>query len=476
MAKKSTTGGPRPRRVTEADVQRRTEYKSRAERDQMWQRRFLAVIVALVAISAVVLVFAVVQEQVIVPNQAITKVNGDEVKTSDFQARVRFLRWQTAEQIRQLYALTGGDLNTLQQYASQQISQLQTPALFGGQVLDEMEEELILQQTADDRGITIDDAEVDRQVDDYMAQSVGLTLPEQETSTPTTVPSVTPTPLVSATPSNTPAPTTTPTPLPTSASSTAEATEAAAATEAVVEPDATATAVVTSTPTATLEESQIQGTLENAANNYFDSAKEGSDVDRDVVREVFYYQALRQAVMDDVTKDTPTSELQVNTRHILFAFNPANPQDTTPPTDEQRATALAQAEAAMEALQNGEPFADLAKAMSDDTGSATGGGSLGWSSPDVYDPAFGDAALNANLGEIVGPVESQFGYHIIQVLGREVRDLTPSQLSSAKSEAFTTWLDAQKASADIERNDNWIDRVPEEPTYSELLGDILPIS
>ena len=476
MAKKSTTGGPRPRRLTEEDRKRRAEYLSRAERDKMLQRRFLAVIIGLVVLSVIVLAGALVQERVIIPNQAITKVNGDEIKTTDFQDRVRFLRWQTAEQIRELYALTGGDLNTLQQYASQQISQLQTPALFGGQVLDEMEEELLLQQAADERGITVDEAEVNRQVDDYMAQTVGLTLPEQETSTPTTVPSVTPTPLVSATPSSTPAPTNTPTPLPTNAASTADATEASDATEAALEPSATPTALMSPTPSATLEESQIQGTLEKAADSYFSNAKKGSDVDREVVRQVFYYQALRQAVMDDVTKDTPAEELQVNVRHILFAFNPTNPQDTTPPTDEQRADAQARAEAAMEALQNGEPFADLAKAMSDDTGSASAGGVLGWASPDNYDPAFGDAALNANLGEIVGPVESQFGYHIIQVLGREVRDLTDSQYDTARNQVFTTWLDAQKAAADTERNDNWLDRVPEEPTYNELLGDILPVS
>ncbi|WP_119072118.1 peptidylprolyl isomerase [Aggregatilinea lenta] len=475
MAKKSTTAGPRSRRLTEEDRARRAEYKSRAELEQMWQRRFLAAILVLVALSLVLVAYALVNDQVIIPNQAITSVDGDEVKTSDFQDRVRFLRWQTAEQIRELYALTGGDLTTLQQYASQQISQLQTPALFGGQVLDEMEEELVLQQAADELGITIDDAEIDRQVDEYMAQTVGLTLPEQETSTPTTVPSVTPTPLVSATPSNTPAPTTTPTPVPTGAASTAEATEASDATEAA-EPISTPTSVMTLTPTATLEAGQIQGTLENAADNYYESAQEGSDVDREVVRQVFYYQALSQAVMDEVTKDTPAEELQVNTRHLLFAFNPDNPSDTTPPTDEQRADAQARAEAAMEALQSGEPFADLAKALSDDTGSASGGGSLGWSSPDAYDSAFADAAMNATLGEIVGPVESQFGYHIIQVLGREVRDLTASQLSSARSEAFTTWLDAQKAAADIERNEDWLDRVPDEPTYNELLGDILPVS
>ncbi len=147
-----------------------------------------------------------------------------------------------------------------------------------------------------------------------------------------------------------------------------------------------------------------------------------------------------------------------------------------PVTDEQKAEAKTRAEEVMTALQNGEPFATLAEAVSDDTGSGAQGGELGWASPDGYVPAFKDAVLSAEIGQIVGPIETEFGYHIIQVNGREVRTLTDSELQNRRSQAFTDWVEEERANADIERRDDWRDRIPEDPSYNQLLGDILPIS
>lgn len=469
MAKKGTTGGPRTRRVTQADLKRRHEYRSRAERDRMWQRRVFIVTAVLIGLSVVVLVGALFYEQVIRPSQAISTVNGEEIATRDFEDRVRLMRWLTAEQIREFYFLTGGNLETIQQYAGQQINDLRRPQIIGSQVLDEMEEELVIKQAAAAMGITVDEAEVDARVDDYMAQRLGLVLPSDETATPTTAPTITPTPLVSPTPSNTPRPTETTTPLPT----------ATPAEDATPGPTATPTEIPTETPipspTATLEPSVIAATVESAAGDFFQDAKKAVDADRDVVRQLFYYDALRTAVLEELTKDLPAEELQVNARHILLSFNPDLPAgQTLPPTDEEKAAALARAEEALAALQDGEPFADLAKAISDDT-SATSGGELGWSSPDSFVPAFKDAVLNATIGEVIGPIETEYGYHIIQVHAREIRPLTASQLDTRRQETFTTWLDEQKAAATIERRDDWLDRIPEDPSYNSLLGDILPL-
>jgi len=481
MAKKSTVGGPRARRTTAEDIQRRKEYKSRAERERMWQRRTLIITGIIVAVSLILLLGGFLNDEVVTPAQAITTVNGDEVSTRDFQNRVRFIRWQTAQQIRDLYYLVGGDVNTLQQYAGQQISQLNSPVLLGSTVLDEMEEELILAQAAEERGIRVDEAEVEKQVDDYMASSVGLTLPDEETATPTTEPTLTPTPLVSATPSNTPAPTETPTTTPTSTpveGATAEAAEEVLGTPTMTfTPSLTPTETLTPTPTATLQPGQIEATLNKAADQYYESVEEETDVKREIVRDVFYYQALREAMYEDLTKDMKPEELQVNARHILIAFDPnAQPGQAVPPTEEQKADAKARADQVMAALQAGEPFADLAKAVSNDTGSAAQGGELGWSSPDKYTANFADAVLSEDVqpGEIIGPIETEFGYHIIQLHAREIRPLTPSEFSTKRQEAFQKWLDEQKASAKIERRDQWADRVPDEPTYNELLGDILP--
>lgn len=136
--------------------------------------------------------------------------------------------------------------------------------------------------------------------------------------------------------------------------------------------------------------------------------------------------------------------------------------------------ALERAEAAMVALQDGESFTALAQVQSDDTGSALQGGELGWANPEGYVDNFKDVVLNAEIGAIVGPVVTEYGYHIIQVNGREMRELTDSELATRRDMVFQLWLDELKAGATIVRHDDWLNYVSEVPSYDDLLGDILP--
>lgn len=75
-------------------------------------------------------------------------------------------------------------------------------------------------------------------------------------------------------------------------------------------------------------------------------------------------------------------------------------------------------------IENGEDFAALAQAYSDDSASAVKGGDLGWITPDVLVPAFAEAMNKLQRGEISDPVQTPFGWHIIQVLDRKSRDDT----------------------------------------------------
>ncbi len=68
-------------------------------------------------------------------------------------------------------------------------------------------------------------------------------------------------------------------------------------------------------------------------------------------------------------------------------------------------------------LNDGEDFGELAVEFSIDPGSASNGGDLGCANPETYVPAFRDALLSAELDEVVGPVESEFGFHVIKVTG-----------------------------------------------------------
>ncbi len=73
-------------------------------------------------------------------------------------------------------------------------------------------------------------------------------------------------------------------------------------------------------------------------------------------------------------------------------------------------------------IQDGDDFAALARAHSDDKGSAIKGGDLGWVVPGVLVPAFEAAMNQLAIGDISDPIQTQFGWHIIQVLDRQQED------------------------------------------------------
>jgi len=85
----------------------------------------------------------------------------------------------------------------------------------------------------------------------------------------------------------------------------------------------------------------------------------------------------------------------------------------TPDGDE--AAARAKAQEAFDRAAAGEDFAALARELSQDPGSASAGGDLGWADRATYVEPFAEAAWGAQPGEIVGPVETQFGWHVIKV-------------------------------------------------------------
>ncbi|VVO14575.1 SurA N-terminal domain-containing protein [Pseudomonas fluorescens] len=70
-------------------------------------------------------------------------------------------------------------------------------------------------------------------------------------------------------------------------------------------------------------------------------------------------------------------------------------------------------------LAKGESFEALAKEFSQDPGSAANGGDLGYAGPGVYDPAFEKALYALNKDEVSSPVRTDFGWHLIKLLGVE---------------------------------------------------------
>ena len=105
---------------------------------------------------------------------------------------------------------------------------------------------------------------------------------------------------------------------------------------------------------------------------------------------------------------------QYRARHILIAPNPIRSvQD-----------ALALAAAIKQRIASGEPFAALAKSNSDDRGTALSGGELGWVDPNDMTPSVAQVLKTAPQGTLIGPIQSPFGWHLIEVEGRRAQDMT----------------------------------------------------
>ena len=104
---------------------------------------------------------------------------------------------------------------------------------------------------------------------------------------------------------------------------------------------------------------------------------------------------------------------QTKARHILI----------TPNEIIDDATAQQQLENALERIEAGEDFGELAKLLSDGP-TAPVGGDLGWSDPGSFVPEFEEILDGLEIGEISDPFRSPFGWHIVEVLERRVYDNT----------------------------------------------------
>ncbi|MEG0278238.1 MAG: peptidylprolyl isomerase SurA [Morganella sp. (in: enterobacteria)] len=146
----------------------------------------------------------------------------------------------------------------------------------------------------------------------------------------------------------------------------------------------------------------------------------------------------------------PISVTEVKARHILIKPSPIM-------TDEQARSKLQQITNDVKSGKTS--FEDAAKQFSEDPGSALRGGELGWSMPDVYDPAFRDALMKLKKGDLSQPVRSSFGWHLIQLEDTRNVDKTEAaqkdrayrMLFNRKfSEELQSWMQEQRAGAYVE--------------------------
>ena len=106
------------------------------------------------------------------------------------------------------------------------------------------------------------------------------------------------------------------------------------------------------------------------------------------------------------------ADVFVHARHILLSTN-----------GKDDASVMKQANELIMRARHGEDFASLAKQYSTEPGAATSGGDLGWFGKGKMVKPFEDVALKGKPGQILGPVKTEFGIHIIKIEGRDSREL-----------------------------------------------------
>lgn len=434
MSKKSqTTGQPRRRRrsgdapeMGEVQNKPQNTYKRRAEREAEIQKYIVWGTTITVGVIIAVIAIALLIDQIIIPNQAVANVSGENITVSEFRERVKFERARLIIELSQLQQ-AGFDLEQISQQEpwKSYLNEVNFPDQLGQRVINDMVNDVLVRQEADARDIQVNDEAVQEQINTYFAFDPTQVALIGVEPTATEVPTETPTPFVSPTPTS--LPTSTPTLSPDE-------------TQEVLEPTITPQPTVIS-PTLTGDE--VRDNFQQSQDAFRSAISSNGGVGGGAIDKYWQRQALSELLKNALFGDKETLSY-VNARHILV--------DT-----EEKALEI------IDALDKGESFADLAAASSSD-GSASRGGELGWAYIGNYVDEFRTAAETAEIGEIVGPVKTEFGYHVLQVRAREERsgEENESELENAKSrdlQKFIEDLRTEKADS-IQIYDNWIDYVP----------------
>jgi len=402
------------------------KHMARQEREARQTRLIIYGTIAILVVVTILVGLALADVYIITPNRPVAVVNGEKISAEDYQARVKFERLQLVNQ----FASTLQFMQSFQdestasyfQNSLQQIAFQLTPEVHGPDVLNTMIDDVLVHQEADRRDITVSETEID----EYVAEAFGYF------------------------PNGTPTPEPTSETFPTSTLSSQQLTLVPQTPTAVVtetvEVEPTPTTAIVAEPTEALPTPTVY--TEDAFKQNYDDAmktyKQSVGISEKEFRAIVRTEILRRKLADEITKDLPQEEEQVWARHILVD------------TEEEAQDVLARLEA-------GEDFAALAIELSTDTGSGANGGDLGWFGSGQMVAPFEEAAFALDIGEISEPVQSDFGWHVIQVLGHETRPLDNATFEQKKQTAFSDWLDSQHATADIEQDDTWVSVYPESP-------------
>ena len=412
------------------------KHMARLERERRQIKLIRGIALAGIVIVVGLLAYGYLKLNVFALREPVAKVDGTTITTGEWQERVKFQRAQMINAYNQYSFYQQSFGFDYSQQLQQITATLSSPELLGQQVLDQMIDEILIRKEADKLGITVTDAEIDASIQENFGFFPNGTPTPTVTPTEVSFPTLTSQQLTLYPSTSTPGPAQTSTVTPTSTPDLSATPESTATTA-----PATPT-FVPEPPTATPTPYTLEG-FQSEFQKSLDSFKTYGISER-TIRSIYEADVLRKKVMEQVTKDVPRTEEQVWARHILVE-------------KEEEAKDI------YERLKKGADFAELAKELSKDTGSGANGGDLGWFGRGAMVPEFEKVAFSLEVGEFSEPVQSQFGYHIIQVLGHQEVPLNGTQYDQKKETEFSNWLVNARGKSTVETFDVWKQRVPTEP-------------
>jgi parvulin-like peptidyl-prolyl isomerase len=383
---------------------------SRLERERRMERLLVWGVVAVGVLIVGVLTYGFVVERVIKAREAVAVVGGVPITTSEFQSRVRLARLQIQTELQywqqQQLVLdpTDTEAQPYLEYIQGNIRDLQgqlsamSALSIGEQALDQLIQEELVRQEAERRGITIPPEELEQQIEQFFGydRNPATPTPEPTAAFPAASTGV----LTSAS---------TPTPLP--------------------------------TPTPMTEQA-----FRERYDDYLESLKSQG------ISEKQYRSWVEVSLLLDLLREQMEAEVPIIADQVKLRFLIVD--------SEERADELAAR------LDAGEDFQALVDELESDEESIGYGAELDWLPKSMVelrlDAELADLAFELEVGEHSQPVGDEAGtlYTVIQVAGREAREVDDAMRVSMGDAAFQEWLEAQQVL--VERRE-YEDRVPTEP-------------
>ena len=388
------------------------KHLARAERERIQSRWLLGVVITIAVVAIGILGYGWIDSAYIQPKTTVVTVNEDTITQGEFQGRVRIHQRELLGQLNsymqmeQLFASDPQTLASIQELQNQIRTQLAYPELVGQEVIYEMTRETLIRQEAEKMGIHVLPEEIERR----LHQSFGF-YPEG-----------------------------TPTPSPTFTPDATHVAAIAAASDPTTEPSPTSTLPQTPIPTAT---PYVLEAYEKDYEEFVDSLNDFKISEED------FYAYIEAQLLEEKVREQFEPEFERVAEHVLIQHILVFDEEI--------------AQEALDKIESGDAWDDIALEYSEDQNSRESSGDLGWNTQDDLVRIFGQMgfiAFSAPINEVIGPIESQYGWHLLRIVDRQDREISDAAYQEAVDNAFESWIDALTAEAEIIVVDDWQDHLP----------------